>query len=352
MGISSMKAARYYDRNDIRVEETSVPPVGKKQVKIEVKYVGICAADVHEYLHGPILIPMKHPYLWNGHHGVTTMGREFSGVVVELGDDVKRTDIQIGDRVVVEPLVRNQDKSNLAEPIGCIGLSCNGAFAKYVVVENYMVHKMPDAVTFEQGALVESAAVAVHAVKSSNLQPEETCVIFGAGPIGLLCLQSALAFGVTRIIVVDIVDKRLEKARELGATWVINGKDTNICQQIKDYTNGAGAHVYFDAAGTESTFATGISCLRRGGRAILIAVFAKPLAFDAMDIVTREISIRGISDYQNVFGEAIQLINNKNMDVERIVSKKIKLDDIVKDGFDALSSDLSHIKILIDIGSD
>ncbi|CAF0982302.1 unnamed protein product [Adineta ricciae] len=352
MGISSMKAARYYDRNDIRVEEMSVPLVGKKQVKIEVKYAGICVADVHEYLHGPIFIPMKQPYLPNGHHGVTTMGREFSGVVVELGDDVKRTDIQIGDRVVVEPLVRNQDKSSVAEPIGCIGLSCNGAFAKYVVVDDYMVHKIPDAITFEQGALVEPAAVAVHAVKCSNLQPEETCVIFGAGPIGLLCLQSALAFGVTRIIIVDIVDKRLEKARELGATLVINGKDTNICQQIKDYTNGAGTHVYFDAAGTESTFATGISCLRRGGRAILIAVFPKPLTFDAMDIVTREISIRGISDYQNAFGEAIQLINNKNMDVERIVSKKIKLDDIVKDGFDTLSSDLSHIKILIDIGSD
>ncbi|UJR19752.1 hypothetical protein I4U23_022885 [Adineta vaga] len=356
MGASSMKAARYYGPKDIRIEEISIPFVDKKQVKIEVKYVGICATDVHEYVHGPILIPLKDPCTINGHCGTTTMGREFSGVVVEIGDNVQRDNIKIGDRVVVEPLFRNLDNSkktngtsSLAEPVGCIGLSSDGAYAKYVVVEDYMVHKIPDSITFEQGALVESAAVAVHAVKSSNLQQDETCVIFGAGPIGLLCLQSAMAFGVTRIIVVDIVEQRLEKARELGATLVINGKDKNICQQIKDYTNGLGANVYYDAAGIESTFTTGIESLRRGGRAILIAMFEKPLTLNALDVVLREINIKGISDYRNVFPEVIKLIGEKNLDVERLITKKIKLDDIVKDGFEALSSDPSEIKILIDI---
>ena len=146
-------------------------------MKIEVKYVGICGSDLHEYYHGPIIIPMKEPHPLSGHCGVTTMGHEFSGVVVEVGDNVHLDKIKAGDRVVVEPILKNSDsyftvrgKYNLSEPRGSIGLSANGGFAKYVVVEDYMVHKIPDSVTFEQGALVEPAAVAVHAVKTSGLK--------------------------------------------------------------------------------------------------------------------------------------------------------------------------------------
>jgi (R,R)-butanediol dehydrogenase/meso-butanediol dehydrogenase/diacetyl reductase len=177
MNTVTMKAARYYAANDIRVEETSIPSINKNLVKIEVKYAGICGSDLHEYSHGPIVIPMKVPYPINGHCGVTIMGHEFSGVVVEVGDDVHSDDVKTGDRVVVEPLFRNPDsfftakgEYNLSEPAGGIGLTGNGGFAKYVVVEKYMVHKIPDSVTFEQGALVEPAAVAVYAVKASGLQ--------------------------------------------------------------------------------------------------------------------------------------------------------------------------------------
>ncbi len=172
-----MKAARYYAAKDIRVEETSIPSVNKNQVKIEVKYVGICGSDLHEYSHGPIVIPMKEPYPLNGHCGVTTMGHEFSGVVVEVGDNIHQDRIKTGDRVVIEPIIRNPDsyftakgEYNRSEPGGGIGFMANGAYAKYVVVEDYMVHKIPDSVTFEQGALVEAAAVAVYSVKTSELQ--------------------------------------------------------------------------------------------------------------------------------------------------------------------------------------
>ncbi|CAF1018363.1 unnamed protein product [Rotaria sordida] len=358
MSTVTMKAARYYAAKDIRVEETSIPSVNKNQVKIEVKYVGICGSDLHEYLDGPIIIPMKEPHPLNGHCGVTIMGHEFSGVVVQVGDNVHRDNVKIGDRVVVEPIFRNPDsfytmkgEYNLSEPIGGIGLTGNGGFAKYVVVEDYMVHKIPDSITFEQGALVEPAAVAVYAVKTSGLQLGETCVIFGAGPIGLLCLQAVMAAGAARTIVVDIAEKRLEKARELGATLIINGKEENISQQIKNYTDGLGANVYFDAAGVQSTFTTGIASLRKGGRAILIALFGKPVTLNAFDLVLREITIKGIAAYRHIFPEVIKLIDGKQMNVERIITKKIKLDDIVKDGFEALASDPSEIKILIDIAS-
>ena len=179
----------------------------------------------------------------------------------------------------------------------------------------------------------------------------ETCVIFGAGPIGLLCLQAVMAAGAARVIVVDIAEKRLEKARELGASLIINGHEENISQQIKSFADGLGANVYFDAAGVQSTFTTGIASLRKGGRAILIGIFGKPVILDAFDLVVREITIKGTIDYRHVFPEVIKLIDSKKIDVERVITKKIKLNDIVKDGFEALLSDPSEVKILIDIAS-
>lgn len=168
----------------------------------------------------------------------------------------------------------------------------------------------------------------------------------------MLCLQAAKAAGAACTIVVDTAEKRLQKASELGATLVIDGKEENISQQIKSFTGGLGANVYFDAAGVQSTFTTGIASLRKGGRAILVAIFVKPLILNALDLVLREITIKGTIGYRHIFPDVIKLIDSKQMDVERIITKKIKLDDIVKDGFEALLSDPSEIKILIDIASD
>lgn len=137
----------------------------------------------------------------------------------------------------------------------------------------------------------------------------------------------------------------------MGATLVLNGKEENIVQKIKSYTNGLGPNVYFDAAGVQSTFTTGIASLRRGGRAILLAIFEKPLMLNAMDLVLREISIKGVVGYRHIFPEVIQLIDKKQMDVDTIITKKISLNNIVKDGFEALSHDPSEIKILVDIAS-
>lgn len=349
----TMKAARWHKAKDIRVEQTAIPVAAKGQVKIEVQYAGICGSDLHEYGHGPMLIPAKVPYPLNGHVGVTTMGHEFSGIVSEVGEGV--TNVKAGDRVVVEPLFKNPEsafvpmgKYNLSEPLGFVGLSSNGGFAKYVVVEDYMVHQIPDHMTFEQGALVEPAAVAVYAVKNSLLQLGQTCVVFGAGPIGLLCVQAAMAAGAATTIVVDTAEKRLEKAKAIGATHVINGKDTDVAEQVKKITGG-GADVYLDAAGVQATFSSGIASLKNGGTAIIVALFGKPVTLDAFDLVCREITVKGVIAYRNIFPEVINLISSGKMKAEELVTRKIKFDDIVTEGFDALLSDPSEVKILVDI---
>lgn len=348
-----MKVARWHAAKDIRVEQAEIPTAGKKQVKIEVQFTGICGSDLHEYTHGPMLIPVDKPYPLNGHQGVTTLGHEFSGIVSEVGEGV--TNVKPGDRVVVEPLFKNPESPfiangeyNLSEPLGFVGLTSNGGFAKYTVVEDYMVYKIPDTMSFEQGALVEPAAVAVYAVLQSGLKLGNSCVIFGAGPIGLLCVQAAIAAGSPNVIVVDVADKRLEKAKEVGATHIINGKSEDISGQVKKLTNG-GADVFLDAAGVQATYDNGIKSLRNGGTAVLVALFGKPVNHDAFDQVVREITVKGIIAYRNIFPQVIQLIDSGRMPVEKLVTQKIKLDNIVADGFEALVSNPSQVKILVDI---
>jgi (R,R)-butanediol dehydrogenase/meso-butanediol dehydrogenase/diacetyl reductase len=348
-----MKAARWYAAKDIRVETTDIPSTKVGQVKIAVQFAGICGSDLHEYVHGPQLIPVDKPYPLNGHQGVTTLGHEFSGIIEEVGEGV--VNLKVGDRVVVEPIFKNFEspfiingKYNLSEPLGFVGLSGNGGFAPYVVVEDYMVHKIPDTMSFEKGALVEPAAVAVYAVLQSGLQIGQTVLVSGAGPIGLLCVQAALAAGATTVIVTDIAEKRLEKAISIGATHVINAKEEGIPQKIKAIT-GLGVDVFLDCAGVQASYSTGIESLKNGGTAVLVALFGKPVSTNALDQVLREITVKGIIAYRNIFPQVIALIDSGRMPVEKLVTRKIVLDDIVPQGFEALVNDPTEVKILIDI---
>ncbi|RXK86065.1 2,3-butanediol dehydrogenase [Filimonas effusa] len=350
-----MKAARWHKAKDIRIEQVETP--GKPaahQIKIQVKFAGICGSDLHEYSHGPMLIPVEKPYALNGHQGTTTLGHEFSGVVEEVGDQVTR--FKKGDRVVVEPLFRNPDsefipngKYNLSEPLGFVGLTANGGFAKYVLVEDYMVYKIPDNVSFEQGAIVEPAAVAVYAVKNTGLEIGQNCVIFGAGPIGLLCLLAAKAAGAAKVIVVDVAEKRLEKAKELGADAVISGKEADVAGKVKAANGGEGLDVFIDAAGVQVTLDAGIQSLKNGGVALIVALFGKPATINAFDLVAREITLKGVIAYRNIFPEVINLIASGKLPVEKLVTSKIILDNIVNDGFEALLNNPSQVKILVDI---
>ncbi len=352
--MSTMKAARWYAAKDIRVEQTEIPTPAKGQVKVAVQYAGICGSDLHEYVHGPQLIPLDKPYPLNGHQGVTTLGHEFSGIVEELGEGVKN--IKVGDRVVIEPIYKNFDSPfvasgeyNLGEHLGFIGLAGNGGFAKYVVVEDYMIHKIPDTMSFEQGALVEPAAVAVYSVLQSGLKVGQTVLVSGAGPIGLLCAQAALAAGASTVIVTDVAEKRLEKAKEIGATHVFNAMEADLPAKIKALTGSLGVNVFLDCAGVQASYNTGIASTRNGGTAVLVALFGKPVQHDALDQVLREITVKGVIAYRNIFPEVINLIDSGRMEVEKLVTNKIGLDEIVTNGFEALVSNPEQVKILIDI---
>ncbi|MFX3633970.1 MAG: 2,3-butanediol dehydrogenase [Candidatus Pristimantibacillus sp.] len=337
-----MKAANIYGARDIRVEEVAIPELKKGMVVVKVAFAGICGSDMHEYIGGP------YPFRTQ-----PVIGHEFSGVVTEVGEGV--TSVQVGQRVAVEPPIpcghcANCKKgfTNLCTARQGYGYTASGGFAQYSVVKEENVYVLPDEMSLELGALVEPTAVAVHAVRQSQLKLGDTAAIFGAGPIGLLLLQSVKAAGASQIFIVEVSEERRQKALELGATYAINPIDTDVTQFINDKTNG-GVNVAYDAAGVQATFLSGVSVVQPGGEFKVVSIWEKPVTFHPNTMVATEIKITGSYAYINLFPEVIRLLAGGIIDGNAVITSVIPLEGIVEQGFEVLTTDRKQCKILVDL---
>ncbi|MCM2534266.1 2,3-butanediol dehydrogenase [Neobacillus pocheonensis] len=346
-----MKAAVWYGKHDVRVENTKEPAIQPGKVKVKVAWAGICGSDLHAY-HG-VGVQVNGPHPVSGELAPLTLGHEFAGVVAEIGEGVSR--ILVGDRVTIEPLIYCKEckycKNNLynqCEKFGFIGLHANGGFAEYVMVEPSMVHILPEGMSLEEGALVEPSAVALHAVRESKLKVGEKVAVFGVGPIGLLTIMAAQAAGATQIYAVDVAPERLLKAKECGATHFINATDGNPVEAILSLSNG-GVDVAYEAAGAEMTLANSISVIKKSGVVMIISIIPTPVKVDILQLTLKEATLTSVLAYRNIFPEVIHLIASGKLNVKEVITKKIELEQIVKDGFKLLGTDKSQSKILVKI---
>ena len=346
-----MKAAVIYGTKDVRIEDVPEPKVSKGKVKIKVAWCGICGSDLHAYHHGFGLALEEHPL--SKKKVPLILGHEFAGVVTEVGEGV--THVSVGDKVAVEPnlycgecIYCRRGDYNLCKlsNAGFLGLSDDGGFAEYVVADAKHFYKLPDNMSLEEGALVEPTAVAYHAVKRSGLKLGDTVAIFGAGPIGQLVLLCANAAGAAKTIVVDVSKERLAKAKELGATVVINPAEENAEEKIFSLAPD-GVDVAFEAAGAQPTFTTALSVLKKKGTLLVVAGFSKDVTMNTNPLLFNETNIRFTLAYANEFPTVIDLISQGKLDVTKVITKKIKLDNLVKDGIELLSVDKSQSKILV-----
>lgn len=261
-----MKAARWHNRKDVRVEEVEIPEIRKeKQVKIAVKYAGICGSDLHEYLGGPIFIPANEPHPYTGEKAPITMGHEFCGEIIEIGSGV--TKFKVGDRVTVEPILAKNGligKYNLDPNLNFVGLAGGGGgFSEFVVVNEDQAHKLPDEIDYEQGALAEPAAVAVYAVRQSKFNTGDTAAVFGCGPIGLLIIDALRASGATEIYAVEVSPERQEIAKKLGAI-IVDPAKVNSVEFIKERTNG-GVNVSYEVTGVPAVLQQSLEAAEKDG---------------------------------------------------------------------------------------
>lgn len=347
-----MKAAVIYGIKDVKIEEVNEPSVSRNEVKVKVSRAGICGSDLHAYHYG-LGIPIE-PNELTGVQAPLTLGHEFAGTVVEIGEGVM--DIAVGDRVAIEPLLYADDdvyvrqgRYNLANKFAFMGIQSNGGFAEYAVMNKSMVHILPENVSLEEGALIEPTAVALQAVRESQLKVGQKVVVFGVGPIGLLTIISAKSAGAAEIIAVDISNDRLALAKEVGATYIINSLEENPTEKILSLHEN-GVDIAYEAAGAEITFTTALNVLKKRGQLMVIAAFGKPISLDVTQhLLMKEINITASFAYCNIFPEVINLIASGRMDVKKVITKKIALENLVEDGLELLEKDKSHAKILIDI---
>lgn len=348
-----MKALRWHGRGDIRYESVPEPHPGSQQVKAKIYWTGICGTDWHEYKFGPIFIPLE-PHPLTGTMAPLILGHEFSGVVVEVGDEV--SEFRPGDRVTAdciwccgECFFCKRNMPNLCVKVAFTGHHCDGSMAEYLVAPAYSFYKLPDSISDEVGVLTEPLAVAIHAVRKSKLQIGDTVAILGAGTIGLSTFLAARVSGASKIYVLEISELRRERAQVMGATAVIDPEFSCPVEQIRDLTSGLGADVSFDCVGLPNTAPLAIELARKGGTAVIVGI--PPAAspdFNFYSIFSTEKTVVGATGYVRDTETAIDLIADGRIDPSGFITGRVSMKDAVDKGFkEIINNPDKHLKILI-----
>lgn len=350
-----MKAAVFYGQRDLRLEDVPEQEIRPGSVRVQVDWCGICGSDLHEYLAGPIIAPKA-----GSPHPITldevpiTFGHEFAGEVIEVGGGAE---FGVGERVAIEPVYRcgectacRRGAPNLCNKLGFYGLSGGGGgLSERAVVPDYMVHRLPDGLSTEQGALVEPIAVGLRAVRRSGIQEGQSALVFGAGPIGAVTVQCLKAAGAGMIAVAEVAEARKEKALEIGADYVIDPTQEDVVERVKGLTGGDGVDVCFDAAGIEQTFQTALKAARKGGTVVNIAIWEGEIRIHPNDMVLGELTVAGTIAYTpQDFSDTISMLQDGQIQTEGIITERIPLSDVVEGGFEELVDHKDrHVKILV-----
>jgi 2-desacetyl-2-hydroxyethyl bacteriochlorophyllide A dehydrogenase len=314
-----MKALVLEKYNELIYKDVPNPEISDHEVLVQVKACGICGSDVHgvDGSTGRRIPPL-------------IMGHEASGVIVETGSKVSGWNN--GDRVTFDSTVYPLNDwytlegfYNLSDSREVLGVSPgnyrrNGAFAEYIAVPQHILYRIPGNVSFEQAAMVEPVAVALHAVNLSKLKIGENCAVVGAGTIGIFIIQLLKIAGIDQLIVVDINRKNLEMAIKKGASYIFHPDDRQSLSSILSITNNRGADLAFEVVGKSETVNTAIDLLRKGGRIVLVGNLASSVDFPLQKVVTREIQLSGSCAIRGEYAVVLELLKNKKINVDDQIS--------------------------------
>lgn len=354
-----MRAARYYGRHDIRVEEVAEPQVREPDdVLVEVAYCGICGTDLHEYAVGPIVTPTTpHPLT-----GVTlpqTLGHEFSARVAAVGVAVR--DVAVGDRVSIMPAIVcgrcrycRRGQGHLCVQFACTGLSAEtGGLAEYAVVKEYQVAKLPDEVSDIEGAVIEPAAVAAYGVERAGVTGGDVVLVTGAGPIGILSAMYASAVGASTVIISEPNKNRSALAASLDIGPVVDPTTGELDELVGQLTDGDGVDLAIECSGSTSGLTSCMKQTRKRASIVQTGLHTQPATLDAMALSEKDLTLYGswcwwMTDWPRI----IRMVASGAYPVGKAVTAQIPLDDVVTKGFDTLIDPQGdQLKVLVRSGS-
>lgn len=344
-----MKVAVMLGIGKMGFEERDIPKVKDDEVLVRLEYVGICGSDLHYYETGAIGdYVVKPPFV---------LGHEPGGVVVETGKNVKH--LKVGDRVALEPGKTcghcefcKTGRYNLCPDVVFFATPpVDGVFQEYVAHEADLCFKLPDHVSTMEGALIEPLAVGFHAAMQGEAKAGQTAVVMGAGCIGLVTMMALKAMGVSRVYVVDIMQKRLDKAMELGADGVINGSEVDAVETVMKLTEGKGCDLAVETAGTQITTVQAIHMTKKGSTIVLVGYSKSGEMTLPMSLVLdKELTFKTVFRYRHIYPMAIEAVASGKVNLKGIVTDIFSLDDVQKAMDYSVSNKSDVVKAVIKIG--
>ncbi len=347
----TMKTAVMTGIGRMGLEERPIPAVKDNEVLVKLEYVGICGSDLHYYESGAIGDYVVEPPF--------VLGHEPGGTVVEVGKDVHH--LKAGDRVALEPGKTcghcefcKTGRYNLCPDVVFFATPpVDGVFQEYVAHEADLCFKLPDNVSTLEGALIEPLAVGFHAAMQGGARAGQTAVVMGSGCIGLVTMMALKAMGVSRVYVADLMEKRLQKALELGADGVIHAGEQDVVAEVRRLTGGKGCDLAIETAGTQTTTAQTIHMTKKGATIVLVGYgksgeMTLPMSL-ALD---KELTFKTVFRYRHIYPMAIEAVAAGKVNLKGIVTDIFELDEAQKAMDYSVHNKADIVKAVIRIGGE
>ena len=341
-----MKALVLERKGELSLREIDLPlTVGPRDVKIAIHTVGVCGSDVHYYTHGAIgSFVVRAPMV---------LGHEAAGTVTEIGAEV--THLKVGDRVCMEPGVPNM--SSRASKLGIYNVDpdvrfwatppVHGVLMPEVVHPEAFTYKLPEAVSFAEGAMVEPFAVGMQAATRARIVPGDVAVVIGCGPIGIMTALAALAGGCSRVFISDLSAPKLAIAAQYPGITAVNITEASLQETVLGATDGWGADIVFEASGSPRAYQGIFDLMRPGGALVLVGLPVEPVAFDIPASIFKEARIETVFRYANNFDRAVNLIASGKVDLKPLITDTFDFNDSIA-AFDRAAQGLPEdVKIQI-----
>jgi D-xylulose reductase len=347
--MAKVKALVLERQHELNLREIELPlEVGPGMVKIAIHTVGVCGSDVHYYTHGRI-----GPFVVEA---PMVLGHEAAGTVVEVGEGVSH--LKVGDRVCMEPGI--PDANSRASRLGMYNVDpavqfwatppVHGVLTPEVVHPANYTFKLPDNVSFAEGAMVEPFAVGMQAAAKAKIVPGDTALVLGAGPIGTMVALAALAGGCARVIVADLAQPKLDIAARYQGIIPVNIRDVALDQKVAELTDGWGVDVVFECSGSPKAWETIMALPRPGGTIVVVGLPVEPVRVDIAAASAKELRIENVFRYAHQYERAIALIASDKVDLKPLISETFAFED-AKAAFDrAVEARPSDVKLQIRLG--
>ncbi|BCQ33825.1 MULTISPECIES: NAD(P)-dependent alcohol dehydrogenase [Erwinia] len=343
-----MKALVLQQAGKIAIEDREFSEhLGDTDVQIKIHSVGICGSDVHYYQHGRI-----GPFVVNA---PMVLGHEASGVVLAVGSAVRH--VQPGDRVCMEPGI--PDMQSAQSRAGIYNLDpavrfwatppVHGCLRETVIHPAAFTFKLPDNVSFAEGAMVEPLAIGMHAATKAAIKPGDIALVIGAGPIGVVTALAALAGGCSDVIICDLFDEKLQVAANYTGLHAVNSKGDALAQKVAQLTSGNGVDVVFECSGAKPAIASISQHIAPGGTAVLVGMPVDAAPMDIVAAQAKEVTFKTIFRYANMYPRTLRLLSSGKLRVQPLITQTYKFADSVAAFERAAAGNPTDIKIMLEM---